>query len=104
MCKVGHCNDIVENKEQQNSEETSWAKLIFIFLILIVSLGVVVVGLIQNYYALKTITELPKLMNSTGIESMPYVTIKETSNLERTCYENNIEINCSVIDKIISIK
>ena len=81
-----------------------WGKLIVLLIIGIIFLLVVILGLIQNYYALKAITSIPKMVNeldgnTTSLSGLNYITTSQTSTMTRTCYENDIKINCSEIDK-----
>jgi ABC-type dipeptide/oligopeptide/nickel transport system permease subunit len=78
-------------------EETSWGKIIAIGFIFLLVAIISIVGLVQNYYALKAIASIPKMVNEIegDTQSLGGLNFVTTS---RTCYQNGIKINCSDIN------
>jgi uncharacterized membrane protein len=91
----------MENQEQNQEEETSWGKIIVIGFIILLFLIATILAVVQNFVALKAIQEL-KDASPQSLEVISYQpnAIYSKDN-NKTCYKNNIEINCSIIDKYL---
>lgn len=88
----------------EEEQDTSWAKIIIVGVIAIIFLVTTIIGLLQNYYALKAISSIPKMIEETGLEDSVNPTEVQSSNsviTTRTCFENGVQINCSKIDKFL---